>query len=240
MSFSLSSGLLNWPQATFAASVDLQTEPNRLVVTRETDAGMNMRDHVDYIFLCFLDLSYSILFSSSSILFYSILFYSLLFYSLLFSSLLFYLILLHSILLHSILMHSILFYSIIFDSILFYSILYCLSIINDAAGSETISTTLPAVISADLRLNTPRFAKIQNIMKARKMPVETITVETLGVDISPRLQVCLHSFLPFFLPFSLRTHRVPSFMILVVFFCLFISFLRFPNARFVLTCRLCL
>jgi len=90
----LLSALLNWPQAMFAANIDLQSEPNRIVVTRETDSG-----------------------------------------------------------------------------------------------SETISTSIPAIISADLRLNTPRFAKIQNIMKAKKMPIEILTPESLGVDIKPRLQV---------------------------------------------------
>lgn len=63
-------------------------------------------------------------------------------------------------------------------------------------GNETISTSLPAVISADLRLNQPRFAKLQNIMKARKMPVEVLTPEALGVDMKPRLQV-FSSFFPF-------------------------------------------
>lgn len=87
-------GLLNWPQGMFAAAVDLQSEPGRVIITRETDTG-----------------------------------------------------------------------------------------------SETINTSIPAVISADLRLNTPRFAKLQNIMKARKMPVEVLTPEALGIDVKPRLQV---------------------------------------------------
>eukprot|EP01125_Pyxidicula_operculata_P001618 TRINITY_DN11462_c0_g1_i1.p1 TRINITY_DN11462_c0_g1~~TRINITY_DN11462_c0_g1_i1.p1 ORF type:complete len:266 (-),score=81.89 TRINITY_DN11462_c0_g1_i1:57-833(-) len=56
-------------------------------------------------------------------------------------------------------------------------------------GLETVKSPLPAVVSADLRLNTPRFAKLQNIMKARKMPIEVITPETLGVDITGRLKV---------------------------------------------------
>jgi len=56
-------------------------------------------------------------------------------------------------------------------------------------GLETLSLPLPAVISADLRLNQPRFAKLQNIMKARKMNIEKLTPEELGVDITPRLKV---------------------------------------------------
>jgi electron transfer flavoprotein beta subunit len=56
-------------------------------------------------------------------------------------------------------------------------------------GLETISVTLPAVISADLRLNQPRFAKLQNIMKARKMTITKFTPEDLGVNIEPRLKV---------------------------------------------------
>jgi len=57
------------------------------------------------------------------------------------------------------------------------------------SGLETLSLSLPSVISADLRLNQPRFAKLQNIMKARKMTIEKFTPEELGVDITPRLKV---------------------------------------------------
>lgn len=54
-------------------------------------------------------------------------------------------------------------------------------------GFETISVSLPAVISADLRLNEPRYASLPNIMKAKKKQVDTYTPEDLGVDITPRL-----------------------------------------------------
>ena len=54
-------------------------------------------------------------------------------------------------------------------------------------GLETISIKLPAVITADLRLNEPRYVTLPNIMKAKKKPLETIKAETLGVDVSPRL-----------------------------------------------------
>jgi len=56
-------------------------------------------------------------------------------------------------------------------------------------GVETLKVALPAVISADLRLNQPRFAKLQNIMKARKMPITTFTPQELGVDVEPRLKL---------------------------------------------------
>jgi len=56
-------------------------------------------------------------------------------------------------------------------------------------GLETLSLNIPAVLSADLRLNQPRFAKLQNIMKVRKKPIETYTVEQLGVDVSSRLTI---------------------------------------------------
>lgn len=56
-------------------------------------------------------------------------------------------------------------------------------------GHETVELDLPAVVSADLRLNEPRFASLPNIMKARKKPVETLTPAALGVDVAPRLTV---------------------------------------------------
>ena len=48
--------------------------------------------------------------------------------------------------------------------------------------------TLPAVISADLRLNEPRFATLQNIMKARKKQIEEIAVAEMGVDVESMLE----------------------------------------------------
>lgn len=53
-------------------------------------------------------------------------------------------------------------------------------------GLETLLLALPAVITADLRLNTPRYATLPNIMKAKKKPIDTITVADLGIDLSPR------------------------------------------------------
>jgi electron transfer flavoprotein beta subunit len=54
-------------------------------------------------------------------------------------------------------------------------------------GLETLSLDLPAVITADLRLNEPRYASLPNIMKARKKPIETIKPDALGIDPTPRL-----------------------------------------------------
>jgi electron transfer flavoprotein beta subunit len=55
-------------------------------------------------------------------------------------------------------------------------------------GAETLSLTLPAVITTDLRLNEPRYVTLPNIMKAKKKPLETLKPEDLGVDIKPRLK----------------------------------------------------
>ena len=54
-------------------------------------------------------------------------------------------------------------------------------------GLETLTLKLPAVVTADLRLNEPRYASLPNIMKAKKKPMETMTPEDLGVDVTPRL-----------------------------------------------------
>jgi len=56
-------------------------------------------------------------------------------------------------------------------------------------GLETVGLTLPAVVTADLRLNEPRYASLPNIMKARKKPIETMKPADLGVDATPRLTV---------------------------------------------------
>ncbi|MBT8551160.1 electron transfer flavoprotein subunit beta/FixA family protein [Polynucleobacter paneuropaeus] len=55
-------------------------------------------------------------------------------------------------------------------------------------GLETISLSLPAVITADLRLNEPRYVTLPNIMKAKKKPLDIVRPEELDVDISPRLK----------------------------------------------------
>ena len=55
-------------------------------------------------------------------------------------------------------------------------------------GMETLELTLPAVVTADLRLNEPRYASLPNIMKAKKKPLETLKPADLGVDVAPRLQ----------------------------------------------------
>jgi electron transfer flavoprotein beta subunit len=54
-------------------------------------------------------------------------------------------------------------------------------------GLEHLSIKLPAVITADLRLNEPRYVTLPNIMKSKKKPLEVIKPEALGVDVAPRL-----------------------------------------------------
>jgi len=56
-------------------------------------------------------------------------------------------------------------------------------------GLETIKVKLPAVLSADLRLNEPRYATLPNIMKAKKKKVEKFSAKDLGVDITPRMTI---------------------------------------------------
>ncbi len=54
-------------------------------------------------------------------------------------------------------------------------------------GLETLAMALPVVITADLRLNEPRYATLPNIMKAKKKPLEVVKPDALGVDVTPRL-----------------------------------------------------
>ena len=54
-------------------------------------------------------------------------------------------------------------------------------------GLEKLTIKLPAVVTADLRLNEPRYVTLPNIMKAKKKPLEVIKPDALGVDIAPRL-----------------------------------------------------
>ncbi len=55
-------------------------------------------------------------------------------------------------------------------------------------GLETIEVALPAVVTTDLRLNTPRYATLPNIMKAKKKPLDVVKPAELGVDVAPRLR----------------------------------------------------
>ncbi|MCF6457960.1 electron transfer flavoprotein subunit beta/FixA family protein [Pseudoalteromonas sp. MMG024] len=54
-------------------------------------------------------------------------------------------------------------------------------------GLQTISVNLPAVVTTDLRLNEPRYATLPNIMKAKRKPLDVLTAEDLGVDVTPRI-----------------------------------------------------
>ena len=55
-------------------------------------------------------------------------------------------------------------------------------------GLEMLKLKLPSIITCDLRLNEPRYASLPNIMKAKKKPIEDLTNENLGVDITPRIK----------------------------------------------------
>lgn len=55
-------------------------------------------------------------------------------------------------------------------------------------GLETLEMSLPAIITTDLRLNEPRYATLPNIMKAKKKPLETLSPDSLGVDVAPRIK----------------------------------------------------
>ena len=56
-------------------------------------------------------------------------------------------------------------------------------------GLEHLEIKIPAIVSVDLRLNEPRYASLPNIMKAKKKPLDSLTVDDLSVDIKPRLTV---------------------------------------------------
>jgi electron transfer flavoprotein beta subunit len=56
-------------------------------------------------------------------------------------------------------------------------------------GLETVEVKLPAIITTDLRLNTPRYATLPNIMKAKKKQLDVFTPESLVVDVAPRLKI---------------------------------------------------
>ncbi|MBM3336808.1 MAG: electron transfer flavoprotein subunit beta/FixA family protein [Betaproteobacteria bacterium] len=55
-------------------------------------------------------------------------------------------------------------------------------------GLETLSLTLPAIVTTDLRLNEPRYVTLPNIMKAKKKTLDVMTLDALGVDVAPRLK----------------------------------------------------
>ena len=55
-------------------------------------------------------------------------------------------------------------------------------------GLETVSLSLPAVVTTDLRLNEPRYVTLPNIMKAKKKPLDVVKPADLGVDVTPRIK----------------------------------------------------
>jgi electron transfer flavoprotein beta subunit len=56
-------------------------------------------------------------------------------------------------------------------------------------GLQTVSLNMPAVITTDLRLNEPRYASLPNIMKAKKKPLDVVSPDDLGVDLTPMVEV---------------------------------------------------
>jgi len=56
-------------------------------------------------------------------------------------------------------------------------------------GLQTLALKLPAIITTDLRLNEPRYAKLPDIMKAKKKPMEVLSPEEIGIDYTPRLEI---------------------------------------------------
>ena len=54
-------------------------------------------------------------------------------------------------------------------------------------GLETLTAEMPAVITTDLRLNEPRYASLPNIMKAKRKPLEELSLEELGVNIETKV-----------------------------------------------------
>lgn len=56
-------------------------------------------------------------------------------------------------------------------------------------GLETVEVELPAIITADLRLNQPRYASLPGIMKAKQKPLKTIKIDELGVDLNPKIVI---------------------------------------------------
>lgn len=55
-------------------------------------------------------------------------------------------------------------------------------------GMETVELALPAIVTTDLRLNEPRYVKLPNIMAAKKKPLDRLTPDALGIDVTPRLK----------------------------------------------------
>jgi electron transfer flavoprotein beta subunit len=56
-------------------------------------------------------------------------------------------------------------------------------------GQQTISLPLPCIVSADLRLNEPRYATLPNIMKAKKKSIETLKLDDFKLDIAPKMKI---------------------------------------------------
>jgi electron transfer flavoprotein beta subunit len=56
-------------------------------------------------------------------------------------------------------------------------------------GLETVEIDLPGVVTADLRLNQPRYVKLPEILKAKRKPLEVVELGSLGVDVTPQFRL---------------------------------------------------
>ena len=56
-------------------------------------------------------------------------------------------------------------------------------------GLQKVEVNLPAIFTCDLRLNTPRFANVKSILGAKKKRVDSIALESLGIDVTPRIVI---------------------------------------------------
>ncbi len=74
-------------------------------------------------------------------------------------------------------------------------------------GLQTIAVELPAVVSVDLRLNTPRYASLPNIMQAKRKPLSVVALTVLALDLAPHQQV-LKTMPPAKKPAGMRVNSV--------------------------------
>ena len=56
-------------------------------------------------------------------------------------------------------------------------------------GLQKVEVSIPAIFTCDLRLNTPRFTNVKSILGAKKKKVESVDLETLGIDVTPRIKI---------------------------------------------------
>jgi electron transfer flavoprotein beta subunit len=81
-------------------------------------------------------------------------------------------------------------------------------------GTETLELDLPAVITADLRLNEPRYVKLPQLLKARKQPLENLTLAELGIAVRTQFSVLATTTPPSRAP-GLRVETVDALLALL-------------------------